>query len=612
MRSTYILDELHIVNLLRVIPHLLVGRPVFCFLSGANQKSMFSIGHWLGIREAHLAALPELVLTADSYDEPAREFVAVVEGWQSTRRWQRTASQWPGDQFDEEILRAGVLQQASDSYLPAATICTFVRTLGQPCVLFTRNTWLRLVLESMQQKLPALTVKRGWGFPKMRRLRRSLKLRRRKVFASILGGQHEEPAQKRTASPAESDGSKSGVAIFVNRGLEYGHLYRYEYLMREMDSDEPLWSDSVFISRDGGSFPAEVASCRRPQGNPTIFWTLKNVIRFLGLRRTSDVPKTVLKAMHIVMESATTFAQNFGTQFPAVKLAVFGYESQVPAAICLGLRSRGVLTVAVHERLASGVQRLNPFAVEVLLTGNDQDSVECLNSPALAVKKCLPVGLWRTDFFRRDVIAKRRRLTSEDVGEERRVVVLPYPYAPGDWGSSLALGRSAVSTFLLDVVRLAQSRPDTAFIIRSKQNSWLNAADMNDIHQSLREQHNVYLSEAYATQRESYALCEQADLVIAKHTSLVDECLAVGIPCLLHDYSLNYSHYAQHLLTYLPESCWVQSYEELERRVEAYLPQIPSENVEQGRPRNLVALDQWNDGKVIPRIRQQLMDLRFQ
>ena len=138
-------------------------------------------------------------------------------------------------------------------------------------------------------------------------------------------------------------------------------LYRYEYLMREMDSDEPLWSDSVFISRDGGSFPAEVASCRRPQGNPTIFWTLKNVIRFLGLRRTSDVPKTVLKAMHIVMESATTFAQNFGTQFPAVKLAVFGYESQVPAAICLGLRSRGVLTVAVHERLASGVQ-LDPGA----------------------------------------------------------------------------------------------------------------------------------------------------------------------------------------------------------------------------------------------------------
>ena len=58
------------------------------------------------------------------------------------------------------------------------------------------------------------------------------------------------------------------------------------------------------------------------------------------------------------------------------------------------------------------------------------------------------------------------------------------------------------------------------------------------------------ISNNYEEFRYSYKLCANADLIIAKHTSLADECLAKGIPVIFHEYThntkklvLDYPHY---------------------------------------------------------------------
>ena len=95
---------------------------------------------------------------------------------------------------------------------------------------------------------------------------------------------------------------------------------------------------------------------------------------------------------------------------------------------------------------------------------------------------------------------------------------------------------------------------------------------MASINEQLRSQENFAISRDYSRPAESYHLCSEADLVIAKHTSLVDECMSWGIPCLLHDYAENYTRYAQSTLIYLPEKAWVQSFQELCWKLEEILP----------------------------------------
>ena len=70
---------------------------------------------------------------------------------------------------------------------------------------------------------------------------------------------------------------------------------------------------------------------------------------------------------------------------------------------------------------------------------------------------------------------------------------------------------------------------------------------------------NIKVNCNYGSLNESYRLCAAADLVIAKHTSLVDEVLAPGIPCVLHDYTSNSHELARAAVAYLPRRLWAEN-----------------------------------------------------
>ena len=50
---------------------------------------------------------------------------------------------------------------------------------------------------------------------------------------------------------------------------------------------------------------------------------------------------------------------------------------------------------------------------------------------------------------------------------------------------------------------------------------------------------NIIISNNYKESYYSYKLCANADLIIAKHTSIADECLSNEIPVLFHEYTHN-------------------------------------------------------------------------
>ena len=126
-----------------------------------------------------------------------------------------------------------------------------------------------------------------------------------------------------------------------------------------------------------------------------------------------------------------------------------------------------------------------------------------------------------------------------------------------------------------DIIKLAQERSDLVFVLRSKDMNWLSDPAVAAMKERIREEENIRISTDYSQLAESYRLCSEADLVIAKHTSLVDECMSAGIPCLLHDYSENYTGYAQSIIDYLPEKSWVQSRHDLKANCLLYTSPSP-------------------------------------
>ena len=61
----------------------------------------------------------------------------------------------------------------------------------------------------------------------------------------------------------------------------------------------------------------------------------------------------------------------------------------------------------------------------------------------------------------------------------------------------------------------------------------------------------------------SYKLCANADLVIAKHTSLADECLSNEIPVLFYDYTHNMKKLMSEAFDYSPSRLMCYNFDEL-------------------------------------------------
>ena len=82
---------------------------------------------------------------------------------------------------------------------------------------------------------------------------------------------------------------------------------------------------------------------------------------------------------------------------------------------------------------------------------------------------------------------------------------------------------------------------------------------------------NIILSENYRESFYSYKLCANADLVIAKHTSLADECLSHEIPVLFYDFTHNMKGIQSDAFDYSPSGLMCYNFEELLKKSKSLL-----------------------------------------
>ena len=144
-------------------------------------------------------------------------------------------------------------------------------------------------------------------------------------------------------------------------------------------------------------------------------------------------------------------------------------------------------------------------------------------------------------------------------------VALPYHVERGvGWsGDPIATDFSSVLHFIEDIADLASERPDLRIVIRGKNDDWISDHRFAAARSRTESLPNLSVSREYGRLNETYRLCANAHLIIAKHTSLVDEALALGIPCVLHDYTSNSRGYARLAVEYLPRRLWAEDPGEL-------------------------------------------------
>lgn len=533
-----------------------------------------------------------LSLRGASYDQPGRDFAECVAGWESTEVWQSIPGYVHMSTFAKGILRIAVLQKAAPHYLRAFTLQAWCQRRGECAEVVTSKYWLAQVMRASNDYESTYRVRYVPKFLSLSAFSRAVVVRALKVLRAALSERHSQ------VSPPLSIPRLNGPKIIVvlNQGLEYGRLFSYSYLLEDSGDGFASWSKAAVI----GTGVVRQDGTNKIQPWPFTRLKVSQLVRASAtawrLSVSRQVPAGVCVLLGIEIQRARGISKQLLELWPEFKLAVYAYEAQVPASLTLGIEMCGRTSISTHERLATGATNSVPFAVHTLLAANAADAIRCRHSKSIAVSECIPVGMWRTDLL---IEKEQEALAGRSMKPGGTVVILPYHVTDEGCSDLLTTSAECFNDFMSDVLDLAESRPDLKFIVRGKTDEWTTMSKCKEVHVRLTRTPNVQIDSDYSQLNRSYALCSIADLVIAKHNSLVDECLSVGIPCLLHDYNRYYSSYASEVLSYIPKDLWVHNFSDLKSKVEEWVPlDAASRKGQQKSDRSL------SDGRVRERIRK--------
>jgi hypothetical protein len=352
------------------------------------------------------------------------------------------------------------------------------------------------------------------------------------------------------AGPRMKSDLRPGVVYFPHQGMMYGNLFRKDYLY-EACSNSPLHPRHVLHVEEAPS-ASIVDQYRRAEVPWRIISPTANhlrsaarfFIRCSALRELGELRwpffLLLLTAGFDVFRRYRAYVQ--AADFPPGSVAVIGYDYLFPRPLALALQACGLQLVAAQERMLTAYFKDFNIIVDRYLVGGPAVAKQIADNPFCAVSQIDCTGLWRSDFLSGPKRPKRDRTF---------VLVLDY-HSPRNWWEDIypLTSRTANKAFYLDIIRLAIDRPDVDFLVRGKNIDWLDDPFFADVAAMIDFVPNLDIDRTYSELNRSYNLAAEADCVVAKHTSLGDECLAVGKPVIFHDWSKNSVGYAKSFNAY--------------------------------------------------------------
>ena len=365
------------------------------------------------------------------------------------------------------------------------------------------------------------------------------------------------------------DASQPRAAFVVHDGLGYGNLYQKTLYYSDRTDSELHSTNLLHFDYSGisGSFESLKWVCigtgrdALMAGRRYLFLAMRRGI--FHIRNAHQMIGLLLLARIFAMFK--TYSERM-EPYPALKVALIDYEILCPMALLLAFDARSIKTLAAQERFIGSFYKANGGAIlQTYLCGSEYASGLLQTSPAYRIDQCRAVGQHRSDQLVAARNASPPRILQSPIAQGRKIITALGFHTHKNWYESECdplLNWAAHRHFLEEIIQLSIDLPNVFIVLRYKDVEWLSLPVFADVVRSIEASENLTISLEYDKSFFSYDLCAHSDLVIAKHTSLGDECLAVGIPVLFHDYTQNVTRIVADAFDYRPARVMCFSYKE--------------------------------------------------
>ena len=268
--------------------------------------------------------------------------------------------------------------------------------------------------------------------------------------------------------------------------------------------------------------------------------------------------------LYILFFAFVTFKRCLRTLelYKSAKIALVGYQWLFPKALALSLESLNIRTIAIEDRFLNGYFNNQTFILDTELSISYATSKKKIISERFLANNIIPVGLPNTDhFFDKNIIQSKYK--------KKRVIVLDYhieidiknqKFLPIlNWKNDI--------NFRNEILSLAESNPKIEFIFRGKNCDWYKSRIHKNIILKINKLPNIWVDTDYSSNYwKSYHLCASADLIIARPTSLAEECISRGLDVIVMDYGINYKTQVSRFLPKLLREYYCYSSDQLKSK----------------------------------------------
>ena len=262
-------------------------------------------------------------------------------------------------------------------------------------------------------------------------------------------------------------------------------------------------------------------------------------------------------------------------KFKGLKIAIIDYDHLCPKTLLLAFKKNNIKTAATQERfITTFYTSFSNVMVDTYYAASEYTANFVKKSKYYDVKNVVPVGQYRTDYislYKKDALPKE--ISSAKNNGKKILVILGY-HSFNHWFESYVdplINWTAQLNFLEDCIKLSQNLDNTFVILRFKSLGWSTNSFFKDVIDKINNSENIIISTNYKDSYYSYMLCANADLVIAKHTSIADECLAKEIPVLFHEYTHNMKKLVVVFPNYLSSELICYNFQELYQKSKSIL-----------------------------------------
>ena len=355
--------------------------------------------------------------------------------------------------------------------------------------------------------------------------------------------------EKNTSKNKNSkDFSKQKIALIVHKGIFYGQPSLFEKPLYYSDNKNSSLNKYNLLHLDYSDYSS-------PDKN--INWVCINTI---DVSKKKIFFKTFLfsfKTLYLIRNWSSLLGWLLCIQiynsyvkyseiikkFNNLKTALIDYDILCPKTLILALENNNIKTVATQERLfhAFYTSYANVI-VDTYYTNSIYVSNVIKKSKYYDIKNLIPVGQYRSDllpFYKKQTVPKEISKAKES---GKKILIAFGFHSPKNWFESYTdfiLNWSAQIVFLEDMIALSQKLENTFIVLRYKTIDWVENEYFKKFFDKIHHCENIILSNNYEESNYSYKLCAHADLIIAKFTSIADECLSKEIPVLFHEYTHN-------------------------------------------------------------------------